>query len=124
MKRGTNCFGHAHRDKAPIETHHIMPQEFGGKTVRANLADGCANAHSDTHYFLNLLLHHGGHVPWDVERDFGPKVRAMAQRGYNEIKKDPQLHDVAVVLAKARLVMDTQAEDYALRRLREVLNRP
>lgn len=119
MKRGRNCFGHEHRDKVPIETHHILPQEFGGKTVRENLADGCANAHSDTHYYLNLLLKNDGVVPYIVAREFGIRIRNMAQRGYDEIKKNQAVYDVAQTLAIARLDNDVKMEAYG----KQLLNR-
>jgi hypothetical protein len=85
MKRGLECFGHVHDDKVPQEDHHVWPKEFGGPSVPSNMARGCCNAHSDTNYFLNLLLKYKGLVPWDIEQEFGSKIRRVAQRGYVEI---------------------------------------
>lgn len=122
MKRGIECFGHVHRDKVPQEDHHIKPQEFGGQSVAENMARGCANAHSDTHYFLNLLLKYYGHVPWDIEREFGPKVRGIAQRGYNEIKKDEALLEATRLVAIARLDgAPSHEHEYAWRRVSEAI---
>jgi hypothetical protein len=86
QKRGTDCAVHRHWDNVPLEDHHIFPKEFGGKTFEGNLIRVCANAHSDIHYYIALLVRFNGLVPWNIERTFGKSVRTVAQQGYNSIR--------------------------------------
>lgn len=50
------CKVHTHRHWVPTESHHIHPLGYGGKNVKANRIDLCANGHSMVHYLLEALL--------------------------------------------------------------------
>lgn len=98
MARGTRCFAHTHDYLVPIERHHIQPLSRGGPNTPANLADACANAHGDTHYFLDLIEKAArgavldrpavtaeqvaDMVPGRLAVHFGPRVRQYAKRGW------------------------------------------
>lgn len=84
MSRGKRCEAHAHDYLVPEEWHHVRPQSRGGQSVAANMTWLCANAHSDVHYFLDLIEHYRGPagIPHDVRISYGPKVRAVALRGW------------------------------------------
>jgi hypothetical protein len=70
----------------PQEDHHVWPRTYGGPNVADNLERVCANAHSDTHYLLELMLRTGdGRVPYETRRTFGPGVVALASRGYRAV---------------------------------------
>lgn len=81
MARGTNCAAHKHTHLVPIEVHHIWPTGYHGPDTPENKVPICANAHSDIHYLMNALLR-GRKVN---KREYGPRVRELAQRGYDEV---------------------------------------
>lgn len=97
MKRGTVCACHGHTSAVPQEDHHVLPQEYGGPTVKSNMARICSNAHGDVHYYIALLLKYVGDVPWEIRRTFGIGVRALAVRGYVQIVAGMPAHQVADV---------------------------
>jgi hypothetical protein len=98
MARGTTCFAHTHEYLVPIERHHVRPLSRGGTNLPGNLRDGCANAHSDVHYFLDLIERIARRaatdrpditaeraaalVPGATAVHFGPKVRQVAKAGW------------------------------------------
>lgn len=120
MKRGTACAVHVHKALVPQADHHILPQEYGGPTTKANLARLCYNGHADVHYFLDLFLKYDGDIPWELSQHFYVTVRNLAERGYEEIKKNPKLHEVAQTLAIARLHEDVEMLEFGKRKLREL----
>ena len=81
MARGHNCQAHKHHQLVPIEVHHIWPRGYHGPDVDENKIAICSNAHSDVHYLLEALLK-GKNVD---KREYGPVVRQLAQRGYEEV---------------------------------------
>lgn len=94
MTRGDRCVAHKHSSPAPEEHHHLQPLSRGGKTIPANMVWLCANAHSDAHYFLDLIedtakMYGGvwdeipGLIPWSTARTFSPKVRDAAVTGWS-----------------------------------------
>lgn len=94
MTRGIRCIAHKHSSPAPEEHHHLQPLSRGGKTIPANMVWLCANAHSDAHYFLDLIedtakMYGGvwdeipGLIPWSTARTFSPKVRDAAVTGWS-----------------------------------------
>jgi hypothetical protein len=101
MTRGIRCIAHKHSSPAPEEHHHLQPLSRGGKTIPANMVWLCANAHSDAHYFLDLIeeaatrfmivFRDGPHhpddavkaIPWATARTFSPKVREAAITGWS-----------------------------------------
>lgn len=101
MTRGKRCEAHVHGYLAPEEHHHLRPQSRGGTTEAANMVWLCANAHSDVHYFLDLIEGEAvklmrqlemrpialgaavSAVPWRVAERYAPKVRQIARRGWD-----------------------------------------
>lgn len=81
MARGTECGCHKHAHLVPQEVHHIWPTGYHGPDTNENKIKVCANAHSDIHYLMNAMLR--GRT-YDL-RQYGPKVRQYAIRGYNEV---------------------------------------
>lgn len=73
------CTASASHNPVPLRYvwHHIQPQEAGGQTVPANLAEICDSCHFSIH---RLLWHLARNLP------IGPVPRqaqlALAQRGY------------------------------------------
>lgn len=86
IRMGLVCAVHAHDCLVPVESHHIWPVGDGGPNRKSNRVDVCANGHSSIHGYLDLLIRHDGEVPWMLARMFGPKVRELAQRGYDQIQ--------------------------------------
>jgi hypothetical protein len=44
----------------------------------------CANAHSDVHYFLDLIENlRGAVIPLDKAKHYAPKIRQIARRGWD-----------------------------------------
>lgn len=82
LRDNNQCQVHKHRDKAPVDLHHIWPQEFGGPTVIENLVVVCSNGHRLIHEYLNLLNTNGGRVSWLKRRLYGSKVRKLGELGY------------------------------------------
>lgn len=83
--RGTDCFAHNHDHLVPLEDHHVWPLGYHGPNTAANRRKGCANTHSDTHYFLELLLKNNGKVTWTIARTYGMGVRKVATEGYYKV---------------------------------------
>lgn len=101
MTRGIRCVAHTHTSLAPEEHHHLQPLSRGGKTVEGNMRWLCANAHSDAHYFLDLIedaavrlmtvFRDGPYlppqavnaIPWPTARTYSPKVRDAAITGWS-----------------------------------------
>lgn len=90
MARGTDCKAHRHDAPTAQERHHIQPLSRGGTNDPANLVTLCANAHSDVHYFLDLIEKHGGpdRVSWSLARHFGPAIRELASLGWTAYAAD------------------------------------
>lgn len=86
VQMGTECACHSHRERVPIERHHVWPLGMGGPNADTNKVTVCANAHYSIHAALDLLVRHGGKPPQDEYRQFGVKVRGLAQRGYVQWK--------------------------------------
>ncbi len=78
-KTGFVC--HRHTSMVSYEMHHCWPLCYHGPDVKANLVKICPNAHSDIHYLMDRLLA-GKPV---VLKEYGPKVRELAHRGYVEV---------------------------------------
>lgn len=84
MARGTECECHIHDTTIPQERHHVWPKGYHGPNTPDNLVTICCNAHSDIHYYMEYLFKHNGETPPDW-RTYGPTVRALAKRGYDEV---------------------------------------
>jgi hypothetical protein len=84
MPMGYQCAAHRHQEYVPIESHHIHPVGMGGADVPGNRVKVCANAHYATHEFIRQLMLHAGAVPWVIAQHYGPKVRDLATRGWQE----------------------------------------
>jgi hypothetical protein len=96
MARGTRCVAHKHTSIVAEENHHLRPMSRGGRTEPSNLRYLCANAHSDTHYLLDLIEKQATPligtgvtpgeayrlIPWSVLRTYGPGVRDAAVIGW------------------------------------------
>lgn len=72
---GFQC--HVHRSLVSYEIHHVWPREYHGPNTKDNLVKICPNAHSDVHYLLQRML---TGKSYDLS-EYGPNVRAIAQRG-------------------------------------------
>jgi hypothetical protein len=85
MARGIACKAHRHDAPTAQEKHHIQPLSRGGKNVADNYVTLCANAHSDVHYFLDLIEDYRGPgmVPWDLAKHYGPAIRQFAVDGWS-----------------------------------------
>ena len=83
-----SCAVHRHRMLVPIEVHHVWPLGMGGPDTMQNRVPVCANAHTLIHDYLRLLIKGDGKVPWLKRRLYGRKVRALAERGYEESRND------------------------------------
>lgn len=91
MPRGRRCVAHAHEYITAEEYHHVQPQARGGLTRPDNMVWLCASAHSDVHYFLDLIEgrakrheRHPERVPGPIAVHYGPKVRAVARLGWSK----------------------------------------
>ena len=98
MTRGVRCQAHKHSSVVAEENHHLQPMSRGGRTVAANMRYLCANAHSDTHYLLDLIEHFATPligtgallndpiraIPWSVLRTYGPGIRGSAFAGWGK----------------------------------------
>lgn len=100
MKRSRLCGAHVHNATVPIETHHIEPKEYGGKTEPDNLVKICSNAHGNVHYFIGLLLKHAGKVPMTEARTFGIREREIAAEGYRRIVAKLPSHQLADIIRR------------------------
>jgi 5-methylcytosine-specific restriction endonuclease McrA len=85
VKMGTTCAVHHHREKVPLNDHHIWPLGHDGPDLAWNRVTLCMNGHGSVHAYLDLLLDHDGKLPWKVRREYGRHVRALAQKGYDAI---------------------------------------
>jgi hypothetical protein len=85
VRMDTTCEVHRHRELVPIEVHHVHPLGQGGLNVAGNRITVCANGHFSIHALMDRLLKGNGVVAWTTRRRYGKKVRAYAQRGYEEI---------------------------------------
>lgn len=81
---------HVHDAPVPEEYHHIRPQCRGGLARPDNMVWLCANAHSDVHYFLDLIekrARAGKRHPEAVEAaesvHYGPKIKQFARLGWS-----------------------------------------
>ena len=90
MARGKQCEAHTHGSLVPEEYHHLRPQCRGGQTAPGNMVYLCANAHSDVHYFLDLIekrararTPHPEEIPGPVAATYGPKIRHFARLGWS-----------------------------------------
>lgn len=96
MARGVRCQAHKHNSVVAEENHHLQPMSRGGRTVVANMRYLCANAHSDTHYLLDLIEDYAipligtgaaprdplSVIPWEVLRTYGLGIRHAAVTGW------------------------------------------
>lgn len=78
-REGFQC--HSHDALVSYEIHHVWPKEYHGTSTPDNLVKICCNAHSDIHYLMNLMLRG---KPYNLI-EYGPNIRALAQRGYQAI---------------------------------------
>lgn len=77
---GTGCEcvnAHSPATYVPAD-HHVIPQSWGGQTVRSNLVRLCPNAHTATHRLLDTYVRAGGDPGWDTLRHFSPYIRHLA----------------------------------------------
>jgi hypothetical protein len=81
---GTVCAVHHHDDYVPIEAHHVWPLGMGGPDRPGNKVKVCANGHYLIHGYLDLLITYGDEVPWEAAQHYGPKVRELARRGWDQ----------------------------------------
>lgn len=88
--RGKECAAHTHDAMVPQEVHHIRPLSRGGRTVKANLVTICSNAHSDVHYYLDLIEKYRGPdgIPHEVKVSYGPRVKELALRGWAQYAQE------------------------------------
>lgn len=86
VRMGRTCAVHVHHEHVPMERHHVWPLGDGGPDVEANKITVCANGHYSIHAYLDLLVRHGGEVPWDTGKYYGPHVRSYALKGYDAIR--------------------------------------
>jgi HNH endonuclease len=84
---GLDCAAHRHRELVPLERHHVWPKGEGGPDTPDNLVTLCSNAHSAAHDLLSKMLRTEGPVPWSIRRNYGRKVRAVADEGYRAIQR-------------------------------------
>lgn len=87
VRMGMRCQVHKHRSMVPLEVHHIWPLGDGGPDVAANKITVCANAHYSTHALLDLYRKTDGQVAWEIRREFGTKIRALALQGWIRMKE-------------------------------------
>jgi hypothetical protein len=80
---GNHCTVHGYHRPTPLRTvlHHILPQEYGGPTVAANLVKVCDTGHYNIHACLDALLA-GKPMPGGTRRE-----KALARQGLDQIKK-------------------------------------
>jgi hypothetical protein len=84
---GTGCWAHRHRELVPLESHHVWPLGHDGPNTTANRILICSNAHSACHDLLaKMLKAPTGRVPWPVRRQYGLRVRRLAEAGYRAIQ--------------------------------------
>ena len=83
-KMGTRCGVHIHRERVPMERHHIWPLGMGGPDTPDNIVTVCSNGHGSIHAYLNVLIDWQGAPPWTESMRYGWKVRTYARRGYLE----------------------------------------
>lgn len=86
MKMDTVCAVHEHDSSVPVELHHVWPLGLGGPNNPTNRIQVCTNGHYEIHAFMDYLNRYDGRPPWEIAREFGPRVRAFALQGYNDWK--------------------------------------
>lgn len=78
---GDQCVAHLHRERVPMERHHVWPLGRGGPDTAANMVWLCANGHGSVHYLLDAELRRGEPLPWPERRRYGLRVRRVAEAG-------------------------------------------
>jgi hypothetical protein len=74
--------------------HHILPQSWGGRTVKANLVLLCPNSHTATHRLLDNFVRAGGTEGVDM-RHFGPYARQHALQAWEQRPETPLITSIA-----------------------------
>lgn len=62
--------------------HHIVPESWGGPTIKTNLVLICPNTHTATHRLIDSYVRTGGDPGWEVRRHFSPYIRDLAARAW------------------------------------------
>lgn len=95
LGEGCECVqNHSPRNYVPND-HHILPQSWGGRTVKANLIRICANTHTATHHLLDEYVRAGGDPGWEVRRRYGILARELAARAWAQRPETPTLTSVS-----------------------------
>jgi hypothetical protein len=84
-----SCEVHKHIRNVPTVKHHVWPKEFGGPTIKDNLADLCENGHYSVHNYLDKISKYGSpsQVPWHQKILYGKKTRELAALGWSRIQR-------------------------------------
>lgn len=69
------------------EVHHVWPLGAGGPDVPANKVVVCATGHNNIHDLLSRWLKANADPGWDVQRHYTRQERALAQLGFERIKR-------------------------------------
>lgn len=72
-----------------VESHHILPQEFGGgdtfvdgRTTVTNRASVCPTGHTAIHELLRAWMTGDGEPSYEVVKHYALKERGLAAEGY------------------------------------------
>lgn len=91
LGEGCECVAD-HAPAAYVPTrHHILPQSWGGPTVDANLVTLCPSTHTAVHRLLDEYVRNGGDPGWETRRHFGPYVRGLALRAWEQRPAKPTI---------------------------------
>jgi hypothetical protein len=74
--------------------HHILPQAWGGKSTEGNLVTLCPTTHTAVHRLLDEYVRNGGDPGWDTRCHFGPYVRDLALRAWDQRPPKPTITSV------------------------------
>lgn len=80
----TTCQASVYHRPRPvqIDVHHILPKEFGGKTVPGNTVPICGACHEAVHALLREYERLNGLPTWIFRRRFPRGVQRLAARGW------------------------------------------
>lgn len=68
------CEGAKFHSPSPLVLHSV---EVAGETVHL-----CGTCRENMEVLRHLLVQNGGDLPWPVRREFGNRVRALAEKGW------------------------------------------
>lgn len=88
-----------------VESHHILPLEFGGRDTFThenqtvtNRVSVCPTGHTAIHELLRVWMKLDGEPPWEIRRCYATKERDLAEEGYRRwvLRGRPELASIDI----------------------------